>query len=67
MRLFKIFQSKTKIFPAVAKIIFYYSFFIFLILFLLDYLAPGFVTNYFNPVYLLILAVISGIIIIQTD
>jgi hypothetical protein len=43
-------------------LIFRFSFFLFLVLFAIDFVLPGFVTNYFNPIWLLLIALVSGII-----
>jgi hypothetical protein len=47
-----------------TRIIFRLSGLAFLVLFVLDYFQPGFVTNYFNPIWLLILALASGIVLV---
>lgn len=44
-----------------SQIIFRISFITFIVLFVVDYFLPGFVTNWFNPIYLLIIALVSGI------
>jgi len=48
-----------------TRIIFRISFITFIILFAVDYFLPGFVTNWFNPIYLLIIVVVLGIIQLQ--
>ena len=44
------------------EIIFRISFVTFGFLFVIEYVFPGFVTNWFNPIWLLIIAIFSGII-----
>ena len=39
----------------------------FVITFIIEYIEPGFVSNWFNPVWLLIIAVTSGIVVIIND
>lgn len=45
-------------------IVFRAFFLTFLALFIVDYFLPGFVTDYFNPIWLLIISIITGIIAI---
>lgn len=45
---------------AVGQLIFHYSFGLFLFLFIIEFVEPGFVTNFFNPIWVLIVAIISG-------
>lgn len=59
MKLKNLFKSN---FFKVVSQIFRFSFITFVILFLVEYLEPGFVTNWFNPIWLLILALISSIL-----
>ncbi len=47
---------------ALAQVIFRVSFVTFASLFFLDLLLPGFVTNWFNPVWILLIALITSII-----
>lgn len=49
------------------EIIFRITFISFTVFFILEYFLPGFVTNWFNPIWLLIIAIISGIIVITAD
>jgi len=57
-------------FPAVKfwdrlnQSIFKLSFCIFLILLLAELVEPGFVSNWFNPVWLLMIALFSGIVLV---
>jgi hypothetical protein len=44
------------------QLFFRFSFGYFLVLWLVDLILPGFVTNWFNPIWFLIIAIISGII-----
>lgn len=44
----------------IATLVFRVSLATFMLLFFVDYLEPGFVTNWFNPLWLLLLAVVSG-------
>ena len=59
------FNSKKDFWPRLSKVIFRISFITFVILFAVEYFLPGFVANWFNPIWLLIIALISGIIQIQ--
>ncbi|HLC89754.1 MAG TPA: hypothetical protein VJG65_02215 [Patescibacteria group bacterium] len=59
-----IFRRKDDFSTKLLNSIFRFSFILFVVLFLVDLILPGFVTNYFNPIWLLILAIISGIIIV---
>jgi len=43
-------------------LIFRAAFCLFALFFIVDYVFPGFVTNWFNPIWILIIAVISAII-----
>jgi len=49
---------------ALTELIFRFSFAVFVILFLAECLVPGFVTIWFNPVWLLIVSSVTGIITI---
>lgn len=60
-------KDKNSLWFSFGRIIFRISFITFIVLFITDYFLPGFVTNYFNPIWLLIIAVISGIIITDYD
>jgi len=60
-------KQEEKFFLGLAEIIFRFAFITFLVLFVLDYLFPGFVTNWFNPIWLLFAAIISGIVYIQIE
>ncbi|OGY43533.1 MAG: hypothetical protein A2731_03835 [Candidatus Buchananbacteria bacterium RIFCSPHIGHO2_01_FULL_39_8] len=53
--------------PRLNRSIFRVFFITFLLLFIIDLAEPGFVTNWFNPVWLLIIALISAIIFITKD
>lgn len=55
-------QSKENFWLELDWLIFKVSFVIFVILLVVDLILPGFVTNWFNPVWLLIISIISGII-----
>jgi len=55
-------KQEEKFFLGLVEIIFRFTFITFLVLFILDYLVRGFVTNWFNPIWFLIIALISGII-----
>ncbi len=57
------FWQHSKFLPDFSRIVFRVSFITFLILFIIEYLEPGFVTNWFNPVWLLIIGIISATII----
>jgi hypothetical protein len=59
---FKLFKREDSHFREIAEIIFHFSLIIFLILLLIEYLVPGFATNWFNPIWFLIVAILSGII-----
>lgn len=56
--------KKDGFFYQLAKIIFRISLIIFLILFVIETILPGFVISWFNPVGMLIIAVVSGIILL---
>ena len=61
------FKFKTQpLWYGIIKLIFQVSFVTFAILLILEYFEPGFATNWFNPLWLLILAVLSGIIVVST-
>jgi len=64
---FKLFKKESSHFLELIKIIFRFSLLIFIILFIIDYVLPGFVTNWFNPIWFLIIAILSGIITIIND
>lgn len=61
------FFSKANFWQQINQSIFRVSLITFLILFLVEYLEPGFVTNWFNPVWLLIITIVSGILVITKD
>jgi len=56
------FKPKEHFFLGLARIIFRIATVTFIVLLLIDYILPGFVTNWFNPIWLLIIAIIAGII-----
>jgi len=60
---FKFFPNHQKPFwLGLSQVIFPISSVTFVALFFAEYLEPGFVTNWFNPVWLLILSLFSGIL-----
>ncbi len=61
------FKSKNDCWSALGRMLFQISFITFTIFFIVDYIFPGFVTNWFNPIWLLIIAIISSIIVITKD
>ncbi len=65
----KIFFKKEGFFSQLAKIIFRISLITFIVLFLAEYVEPGFVTNWFNPILILLLALITGslVLLIKKD
>ena len=60
-----LFGKKWDFWRELAAVIFPVSFITFLALFAVDYVFPGFVSNWFNPVWLLIIAAVC--VIIQQD
>ena len=58
-----IFQ-KESFFCQLMKIIFRASLIVFLVFFVLEALVPGFVVCWFNPIGLLIIAAVSGIMLL---
>jgi len=40
---------------------------LFMVLFMADYLVPGIVTNWLNPVWILMIAIVSGILAVSQD
>lgn len=63
----RIFFKEEKFFYGVVEIFFQVSFISFLLLFIADYIFPGFVTNWFNPIWLLIFSIICTIILFTKD
>ncbi len=63
----KIFSKNKDIFLKTVEAVFQVSFVSFLALFAIDYIFPGFVSNWFNSVWLLILSFFCIIIIIAKD
>jgi len=61
---FNLLKKKENFWRQLSTIIFRVSFVSCLVLFIVDYLIPGFVTNWFNPIWLLIVALISGLIVV---
>lgn len=61
------FQPKQNFWLELCRLIFRVSFLTFTVLFIVGYLIPGFVTNWFNPIWLLIIAIISGIIVVTKE
>lgn len=57
-----LFGKKPDFWPELSALIFRVSFVTFLVLFAVDYAFPGFVSNWFNLVWLLILAAVCGIV-----
>ena len=55
-------HQEEKLFYGLIEVIFQTTAITFIILLAIEYLLPGFVTNWFNPIWLLITAIISGII-----
>lgn len=60
-------KDETDFWKGLVSIIFRFTASTFFILVIIEYLFAGFVTNYFNPIWLLIIAVISGIIQVTRD
>lgn len=58
-----LFANKSTFFSQLNQIIFRIFFAVFMILFIIEYIEPGFVTNWFNPIWLLIITIISAIIV----
>ncbi|MDD2807042.1 MAG: hypothetical protein PHW95_00775 [Patescibacteria group bacterium] len=50
-----------------SRVIFRFSFVAFVFFSAVDLVWPGFVTNYFNPFWLLLIAIISGILAINKN
>ncbi len=63
----KFFNRQTDFTQGLIDIIFKISSVTFIIFFVVEYFLPGFVTNWFNPIYLLIFAIISAIIIVRKE
>jgi hypothetical protein len=59
---FNFFQTKTNFWLNLNQLIFRFTFIIFIFFFIIDYFLPGFVTNWFNPLPLLFIALISAMI-----
>lgn len=65
MNFFKLFKlQRPPLWYTVSTMVFRLSFVSFAAAALAEYMVPGFVTNWFNPAWLLILAVISGILVV---
>jgi len=58
--MFNFFKPKIK--TTTLDIIFRISFLTFLVLFAVEVIIPGFVANYFDPAWFLIIAIFSGIL-----
>ncbi len=58
----KFFTKKSGTLHQLCSVLFRISAFVFGILLVVEIVIPGFVTSWFNPIWLLIIAVISGII-----
>lgn len=56
-------KQKEKFLKGLLEIVFRVSALGFVVLFIIEYIIPGFVTSWFNPIWLLIIAIISGIIV----
>ncbi|MAF13859.1 MAG: hypothetical protein CMI53_03130 [Parcubacteria group bacterium] len=61
---FDFLQYEEKFWYGLAELVFRFTFIGFAVLLAIDYLVPGFVTNWLNPIWLLIIAIISAIILI---
>ncbi|MFA6215182.1 MAG: hypothetical protein WC768_01270 [Patescibacteria group bacterium] len=61
------FKRKTRLWVEIVQEIFEIAFMAFVIFYAIDYFLPGFITNWFSPIWLLILALISGIIANTND
>jgi len=61
---FNIFKTKPEkdFWFTLAQSIFRIFFVTFVIFFIVEYIFPGFITSWFNPIWLLIIVIISGII-----
>lgn len=60
-------KQKPKIWPAYNLAIFRVTAVLFMILFTADYFIPGFVTNWLNPIYILLIALLSGLLAVSED
>ena len=63
----KIFKSQNVFIQDLAAIIFRVSSITFMAVFMAEYLCPGFVTNWFNPAWILLIALISVIMVATND
>lgn len=61
------FQPKEHFFLDFIQVIFRVFSVTFIIFFVVEYFLSGFVTSWFNPIWLLIIAIISGIILTLND
>lgn len=52
---------------SVCRLVFRYSLVSFIFFSCVDLVLPGFVTNYFNPFWLLLIAIFSGILAIDKN
>ncbi|MFA5022234.1 MAG: hypothetical protein WC508_04115 [Patescibacteria group bacterium] len=57
-----LFQLQSNFWLELNQLVFRASFITFTILFVLDFLLPGFVTNWFNPIWLLPIVLITALI-----
>lgn len=60
-------HQKPKIWPAYNLAIFRVTAVLFMILFIADYFIPGVVTNWINPIYILLIAILSGMLAVSQD
>lgn len=60
-------KQKPKIWTAYNLAIFRVTAILFMILFIVDYFIPGVVTNWINPIYLLLIAILSGMLVVSQD
>jgi len=56
------FKPKENFWLGLSQIVFRISFILVIFLFVMEYIFPGFVTSWFNPIWVLIITIISGII-----
>jgi len=64
---FNFFKKKVNFWQGLSKVVFRVSFILFLIIFIVEYLYPGFATNWFNPIWFLIISLISVIILVTKN
>lgn len=64
---FSFWKKEINFWTELNQLIFRTSFILFVIIFIVEYIFPGFVTNWFNPVWFLIIAIISGILLVVKD